>query len=286
MWTMRPHFRDCMPGMTRRERRTTFISVVSTPRRHCSSVSFMKGAAGGPPVLVTRMSTWPKRDMVVSNQRWRSLAFVTSQATASTSAPRAVISSRAGVSDSSEREQMERRQPSRASAMAMARPRPFDEAATMATRWVSCKSMVRSLRQKAEGRSGLRARLLRVQETVRPRCHSAERGKCSRQGALLPSASAFCLLPSAFCLLPSGLTMRLRKTLGGGSMRRFLTLALLVAAALPLAADEGMWLFNAPPRAALKQRYGFEPTQAWLDHLQKASVRFHNHGPGPFPSDA
>src|SRR5258708_19872082 len=72
--------------------------------------------------------------------------------------------------------------------------------------------------------------------------------------------------------------MRLRKTLGGGSMRRFLTLALFVAAALPLAADEGMWLFNAPPRAALKQRYGFEPAQAWLDHLQKASIRFNSGG--------
>ena len=39
-------------------------------------------------------------------------------------------------------------------------------------------------------------------------------------------------------------------------------------------ADEGMWLFNAPPAAQLKAKYGFEPTAPWLEHLQKASVRF------------
>ena len=68
-------------------------------------------------------------------------------------------------------------------------------------------------------------------------------------------------------------------------MRRFLVLVLLVVAALPLAADEGMWLFNAPPRAAFKQHYGFEPTQAWLDHLQKASIRFNSGGSGEFLSE-
>lgn len=39
------------------------------------------------------------------------------------------------------------------------------------------------------------------------------------------------------------------------------------------AADEGMWLFNRPPIEQLESRYGFTPTQDWLDHLQKASVR-------------
>src|SRR5437870_1841017 len=64
-------------------------------------------------------------------------------------------------------------------------------------------------------------------------------------------------------------------------MRKLIVLALLVFAA-PVIADEGMWLFNRPPRALLKQRYGFEPTQAWLDHLQKASVRFNSGGSGSF----
>jgi len=64
-------------------------------------------------------------------------------------------------------------------------------------------------------------------------------------------------------------------------MRKWIALALIVIAA-PLVADEGMWLFNRPPRALLKQRYNFEPTQAWLDHLQKASVRFNSGGSGSF----
>jgi hypothetical protein len=49
-------------------------------------------------------------------------------------------------------------------------------------------------------------------------------------------------------------------------------------------ADEGMWLFNQPPRELLKQRYGFEPTDAWLDHLQKSAVRFNSGGSGSFVS--
>jgi hypothetical protein len=48
-----------------------------------------------------------------------------------------------------------------------------------------------------------------------------------------------------------------------------LTLSVLFAGR----ADEGMWLFNQPPREILRQRYQFEPTDAWLDHLQKSSVR-------------
>ena len=49
-------------------------------------------------------------------------------------------------------------------------------------------------------------------------------------------------------------------------------------------ADEGMWLFNAPPAAQLKAKYGFEPTAPWLEHLQKASVRFNSGGSGSFVS--
>jgi hypothetical protein len=49
-------------------------------------------------------------------------------------------------------------------------------------------------------------------------------------------------------------------------------------------ADEGMWLFNAPPLKQLKGKYQFEPTPQWLDHLQKASVRFNSGGSGSFVS--
>ncbi len=45
-----------------------------------------------------------------------------------------------------------------------------------------------------------------------------------------------------------------------------------------------MWLFNAPPLKQLKEKYNFEPTPQWLDHLQKASVRFNSGGSGSFIS--
>lgn len=66
-------------------------------------------------------------------------------------------------------------------------------------------------------------------------------------------------------------------------MKRLMILVALVITA-SAAADEGMWLFNRPPRQLLQQRYGFNPTQQWLDHLQKASVRFNNGGSGSFVS--
>lgn len=45
-----------------------------------------------------------------------------------------------------------------------------------------------------------------------------------------------------------------------------------------------MWTFDNLPVAQLKARYGFEPTQAWLDHLRLASVRFNDGGSGSFVS--
>src|SRR5262249_37879172 len=48
--------------------------------------------------------------------------------------------------------------------------------------------------------------------------------------------------------------------------------------------DEGMWLLNDPPRQHLKDKYQFDLTDAWLEHAQKASVRFNNGGSGGFVS--
>jgi hypothetical protein len=45
-----------------------------------------------------------------------------------------------------------------------------------------------------------------------------------------------------------------------------------------------MWLFNAPPLKRLKEKYQFEPAPQWLEHLQKASVRFNSGGSGSFVS--
>ena len=60
--------------------------------------------------------------------------------------------------------------------------------------------------------------------------------------------------------------------------------AMLVATTISAQADEGMWLFNNPPLRQLKENYQFEPTPQWLEHLQKASVRFNSGGSGSFVS--
>ena len=59
---------------------------------------------------------------------------------------------------------------------------------------------------------------------------------------------------------------------------------LLLAAAPTVHGDEGMWLFNNPPRDHLKKKYDFDVTQEWLDHVQKSSVRFNSGGSGSFVS--
>src|SRR5438477_515101 len=60
--------------------------------------------------------------------------------------------------------------------------------------------------------------------------------------------------------------------------------AMLVVTAISSRADEGMWLFNKPPLKQLKEKYQFQPTPQWLEHLQKASVRFNSGGSGSFVS--
>jgi hypothetical protein len=67
-------------------------------------------------------------------------------------------------------------------------------------------------------------------------------------------------------------------------MNRVLHLLLCVMSCLPVAADEGMWLFDQPPRQLLRERYGFDASDAWLDHLQRAAVRF-GGGSGSFVSE-
>ena len=49
-------------------------------------------------------------------------------------------------------------------------------------------------------------------------------------------------------------------------------------------ADEGMWTFDNPPFKQLKDKFGFTPTQEWLDHVRLSSVRFMDGGSGSFIS--
>lgn len=62
-------------------------------------------------------------------------------------------------------------------------------------------------------------------------------------------------------------------------------LLLALALAIPAArADEGMWTYNNFPKQLVKQRYKFDVTDAWLDHVRLSSVRFNNGGSGSFVS--
>src|ERR1041385_6011590 len=79
------------------------------------------------------------------------------------------------------------------------------------------------------------------------------------------------------------LSLALFSVLHSTMTSRFLSLLPLFMA-IPVSADEGMWLFNNPPLNQLKATYQFAPTPQWLEHLQKASVRFNSGGSGSFVS--
>ncbi|MDZ7640104.1 MAG: S46 family peptidase [Bryobacterales bacterium] len=72
-------------------------------------------------------------------------------------------------------------------------------------------------------------------------------------------------------------------------MRRLQSLILAVALAIPVGAafaEEGMWLFSNMPdsvRQDIRQKYGFELTPSFLDHLRTGSVHF-GGGSGSFVS--
>ncbi len=74
--------------------------------------------------------------------------------------------------------------------------------------------------------------------------------------------------------------MRLRKVLCAIILALFSLQTLNFSAR----ADEGMWPFNNLPRAAIKKKYGFDITDAWLRKVQLASVRFNSGGSGSFVS--
>lgn len=74
------------------------------------------------------------------------------------------------------------------------------------------------------------------------------------------------------------------------TFRRDISITSLLAAAASLVlafslhADEGMWLYENPPRQLLKEKYDFDLSTEWLDHLMKSSVRFNSGGSGSFVS--
>ncbi|HEY1203592.1 MAG: S46 family peptidase [Bryobacteraceae bacterium] len=68
--------------------------------------------------------------------------------------------------------------------------------------------------------------------------------------------------------------------------RQIVALAAVLATApfFVARADEGLWLFNNFPKDMVGSKYHFQVTDAFLHHLQLASVRFDNGGSGSFVS--
>lgn len=49
-------------------------------------------------------------------------------------------------------------------------------------------------------------------------------------------------------------------------------------------ADEGMWLYNNLPLKQLQEKYNFNPSNEWISHVMRSSVRFNSGGSGSFIS--
>jgi len=75
---------------------------------------------------------------------------------------------------------------------------------------------------------------------------------------------------------------RFRRSL---SLLSFITLSLSVLP-VPAEADEGMWVYNNLPLKQLKDKYQFEPTAEWIEHVMRSSVRFNSGGSGSFISSS
>jgi hypothetical protein len=58
----------------------------------------------------------------------------------------------------------------------------------------------------------------------------------------------------------------------------------LATASIAIHAEEGMWTFDNLPLKSLHDKYGFTPTQGWLDHLRLSSVRVGDVGSASFVS--
>ena len=56
-------------------------------------------------------------------------------------------------------------------------------------------------------------------------------------------------------------------------MKKFILAVLVLALAVGVTADEGMWTFDNIPKAEIAKRYGVQLTDQWLAQVQKAVVR-------------
>ena len=105
--------------------------------------------------------------------------------------------------------------------------------------------------------------------------------------AFAASRNSSSVKPDAFPRArPFRLASRSRFSFGFYTMKIRSLIVTLAALCVGTAAraDEGMWLYSAPPRAQIKAKYGFDLTDAWLDHVRLSSVRFNSGGSGSFVS--
>src|SRR5438034_11458376 len=63
-------------------------------------------------------------------------------------------------------------------------------------------------------------------------------------------------------------------------LQQLAAVLVLGSTAMTATSDEGMWLLNDPPRERLKEKYGFDLTDAWLKKAMLASVRLNSGGSG------
>ena len=67
-------------------------------------------------------------------------------------------------------------------------------------------------------------------------------------------------------------------------MKKCIFFGVLIGVCGLTVADNGIWLLNEFPRAAVKAKYGFDANDAFLKKLQLGSVRFNSGGSGSFVS--
>ena len=140
MLRIRPHRRSFIPGNTARVRLSTLSRFWRMASRHTSGECVSNSPAGGPPVLVTRISMRPKWLNPSATNRSTCCGSERSVAIATTFTPNASVMLRfASSSAAVSRAHIISAAPSAASSAATARPRPLLDAATRATLFSSPK---------------------------------------------------------------------------------------------------------------------------------------------------
>src|SRR5437867_1768018 len=66
--------------------------------------------------------------------------------------------------------------------------------------------------------------------------------------------------------------------------RIFLIVVLFFATVFAVSAEEGFWPFNMVPKEDLEKQFKIKITDAWLDKIRLASLRFNSGGSGAFVS--